>query len=456
MEPTYIAALEIGSSHIRAAVGSLDTEGTLTLLAMEDEYVADAIRYGWIQNVDDVSNRINRLVRKLENYKTISPRKIKAVYVSVGGRSMAAHTTVVERHFDEETEITGRIIAQLKEEARHQGLSDSIVVDVIPKKILIDNRDTPKPIGTSGSDICAEFSVISCRQHGQRNLDRAVNERQALTIKGSFVRQTALADMVLSPDEKSLGCMLVDFGAETVGVAIYKNDTLQYMVTLPIGSRCITRDIMSLNYTEERAEEIKKVIGDAINVDPGFRRNDFDGDAVEINSFIRTRAGEIAINIVEQAKYAALNFSADLPGGIILAGAGAKLRGFTDLLRQQSGAKVRIASAPSSIRISDTRMQTYDMLDVISILNAAAANQPQECTEAPQTTIVSPYGENGTSTDNDNEYADGPGPNPRHIKTNKKPNEVKKKGNSIFKGISDYFATIFDEPEDSPEDENKI
>ena len=74
MEPTYIAALEIGSSHIRAAVGSLDTEGTLTLLAMEDEYVADAIRYGWIQNVDDVSNRINRLVRKLENYKTISPR----------------------------------------------------------------------------------------------------------------------------------------------------------------------------------------------------------------------------------------------------------------------------------------------------------------------------------------------------------------------------------------------
>lgn len=448
MELTYIAALELGSSHIRGAVGTVDGEGTLTILATEDEYVADAIRYGWIQNVDDVSNRINRLVRKLENYKSVSPRKIKAVYTGIGGRSMAAHTTHVERHFDEETEITGRIMAQLKEEARHQALSDSIVVDVVPRRIVIDGRDTPKPIGTFGSDIQADFSVISCRQHGQRNLDRTVTERQSLAIKGTFVRQIALADMVLTPDEKSLGCMLVDFGAETVGISIYKNDALNYMVTLPIGSRCITRDIMTLNFTEERAEELKKVLGDAMNPDPDYRRSDFAGDPKEVNAFIRARAGEIAINIVEQAKYAALNFTADLPGGIILAGAGAKLRNFADLLRQQSGAKVRIASAPSSIRISDTRMQTYDMLDVIAILNAAA-RQPAECTEAPRPATVTP-GNTTSVTDKNNDFdtdePDGPGPEPKK--------KTKKRGNSIFKGISDYFATIFDEPEDS-EDESK-
>lgn len=449
MESTYIAALELGSSHIRGAIGTVDAEGALTILATEDEYVADAIRYGWIQNVDDVSNRISRLVRKLENYKAVSPRKIKAVYTSIGGRSMAAHTVHVERHFDEETEITGRIMAQLKEEARHLTLSDSIVVDVVPRRILVDGRDTQKPVGTFGSDISVDFSVISCRQHGQRNLDRAVTERQSLAIKGTFVRQTILADMVLSADEKSLGCMLVDFGAETVGVSIYKNDALQYMVTLPIGSRCITRDIMSLNFTEERAEEIKKVLGDAMNKTPNCNRHDFDGDPSEVNAYIQARAGEIAINIVEQAKYAALNFAADLPGGIILAGAGAKLRGFADLLRQQSGAKVRIASAPSSIRISDTRMQTYDMLDVIAILNAAA-QQPAECTETPRQTVTPDTtpanAAAGTVSDNDSDEPDGPGPEPKK--------KQKKRGNSIFKGISNYFATIFDEPEDS-EDENK-
>ncbi len=429
MDSTYLVALELGSSHIRGAIGTVDAEGTLTLLATEDEYVADAIRYGWIQNVDDVSNRINRLIRKLENYKSVSPRKIKAVYTGIGGRSLAAHTTHVERHFEEETEITPRIMAQLKDEARHQALSDSIVVDVTQRSILVDGRNTQKPVGTFGSDISADFSVITCRQHGQRNLDRAVTERQGLTIKGTFVRQTTLADMVLTPDEKSLGCMLVDFGAETVGVAIYKNYALQYMVTLPIGSRCITRDIMCLKYTEEKAEELKRVLGDAVNADPSYRRNDFDGDPVEVNAFIRTRAGEIAINIVEQAKYASLNFSADLPGGIILAGGGAKLKGFSDLLRQQSGAKVRIASIPSTVRITDTRMQTYDMLDVIAILKEAA-KQPQECTESPR-------------------QAAAPEPAPAVTTEPKKP---KKPGRSLFKGISDYFSTIFDEPEDTDDD----
>ena len=52
MEPKYIAALEIGSSHIRAAVGSVDDTGILSLLAVEEENAGDVVRYGIIQNVD--------------------------------------------------------------------------------------------------------------------------------------------------------------------------------------------------------------------------------------------------------------------------------------------------------------------------------------------------------------------------------------------------------------------
>lgn len=93
-------------------------------------------------------------------------------------------------------------------------------------------------------------------------------------------------------------------------------------------------------------------------------------------------------------------------------------------------------------------MQTYDMLDVIAILNAAA-RQPAECTEAPRPATVTP-GNTTSVTDKNNDFdtdePDGPGPEPKK--------KTKKRGNSIFKGISDYFATIFDEPEDS-EDESK-
>ena len=90
MEQKFIVAIEIGSSHIRAAAGVVNENEELTILAVEDEYAVDAVRYGWIQNVEEVSSRINKLIRKLENYPTISPRKIKSVYVLLGGRSMMA------------------------------------------------------------------------------------------------------------------------------------------------------------------------------------------------------------------------------------------------------------------------------------------------------------------------------------------------------------------------------
>ena len=240
--------------------------------------------------------------------------------------------------------------------------------------------------------------------------------------------------------------MLVDFGAETTGVSIYKNGSLQYFVTLPLGSRNITRDIMSLNYTEERAEELKRIIGDAKNIEPNIHKNEFDGDPVEVNNYVRARAGEIVANILEQAKYAGYTNLQDLPGGIVIVGGGARLKGFTELLIQQSNVsqqnnvKIRLGGIPSNIRISDTRLSSIDMLDVISLLYKASKNNPQECME----TIVANVQPDNSADEED----DGPGPQPV-----KKP---KVKGPSIWGKLRDKALGtargIFDEPDD--EDDN--
>ena len=220
MEPTYIAAIEIGSSHIRAAVGRVDETGTLSVLGVEEECAIDAVRYGAVQNVEEVSNRISKLKLKLENHQTIHPRKIKAVYVALGGRSTMGASATVERAYNEETEITADVLRQLNDEARAQAFSDRTVVQVLPRQFIVDNMDIANPRGTFGRDIHAEFNLITCKPMVQKNLVRAISDRQQLAIKGILVRQTALAALVLSSDEKKLGCMLVDFGAETTTVSI--------------------------------------------------------------------------------------------------------------------------------------------------------------------------------------------------------------------------------------------
>lgn len=403
MEPKYIAALEIGSSHIRAAVGSVDDSGILTLLAVEEENAVDVVRYGIIQNVDELSNRIRLLMRRLENHNVVSPRKIKSLYVSLGGRSMMTTSRQVVRQYNDETEITSKIVEQIKEEAKANGLSERTVVEVCPRGFVVDNLECYTPVGTFGKNIVADINLITCKPKILRNIEITLSKLQNISIKASYVRQLAIADLVLSADERQLGCMLVDFGAETTTVSVYKNGTLRYLATLPLGSRNITRDIMALQYTEERAEEIKRAIGDAVNAEPNYHKHDFDGDPIEVNNFIRARAGEIAVNIMEQAKYAGYTLTADLAGGIILVGAGTKLKGFTDLLAKQSGVKARLGSIPNTIRISDPRLQGFEMIDIVALLNKVASDNPEECMEA-----VIPVQE-PVEID---PFDDGPGPQP--------------------------------------------
>ena len=450
MEQKYIVALEIGSSHIRAAVGTVNDDGALTLLAVEDEYAVEIVRYGTIQNVEEVSNRVKSLMRKLENYQSIHPRKIKGVYISIGGRSTTTTSRQVVRQYDVETAITAQIIAQINEEAKQCGLSDHSVIDVCPREFVVDNLECSNPVGTLGKSIRADINLITCKPKILRNFDIALSERQQLSIKGTYVRQNVIADLVVTTDEKKLGCMLVDFGAETTTVSVYKNGALHYLATLPIGSRNITRDIMATNLTEERADEVKRIVGDAINAEPKARQlHNFGADVVEVNSYIRARAGEIVLNIIEQAKYAGYSISTDLPGGIIIVGGGAKLRGFNDLLAEQSGVTVRLGAIPSTIRISDPRLQSFDMIDIVALLNAAAQNA-LECTEAapaPQPAVDPFADENeGFKPQKGGEKV----PRGKNDKTADDTTHQGGKTRGIWRGIQDTLAGLF--VENDPDD----
>ena len=412
MEQRYIVALEIGSSKIRGAAGTLDSNGALTVLAIEEEPLIDCVRYGVVQNVEEVSTRVNRIIRKIENRSGISPRKVKALYVALGGRSLSASKADIERPLPDEQEITERMVEQIKADAMRTTLSDRDMVEVLGRDFMIDNQESINPVGMFGRHIDATLNVISCRPQLKRNIDRVVNERLQLKVNGYVVRHTAIADLVLSKDEKRLGCMLVDLGAETTTVSIYKGGVLRYLATLPMGSRNITRDIATgLNKLEERAEELKKAVGDASPSTDTTQHRNIDGiDTTEINTFVQARTGEIVANILEQMNYAGIT---DLPCGIVIVGGGAKLKGISHLIESQSKLPLRIGTPTSAVRIADAKIQGADMVDVIAVLDAASRRTPMVCMESPEP-IFNP------SIDEEDEEEDEPGFMPRkNAKKNK-------------------------------------
>ena len=80
MEEKYIVALEIGSSKIKGAIGTVDSAGALSVKAVEEEKLADVVRYGCIRNVVETANAIRTVIGRLEQREPgrTSPRRWKS------------------------------------------------------------------------------------------------------------------------------------------------------------------------------------------------------------------------------------------------------------------------------------------------------------------------------------------------------------------------------------------
>ena len=364
MDTKYIISLEIGSSAIKAAAAKIagDSRDKLSLLAIEEQPITDIVPRGRIQNVEEVTHHTREILDRLAATPEVYPRKIVAVRVGIGGRSLRTQKTAVALRLPSEREITQEIIDRLFKEASAKIPEGREPLEVIPTRYVVDGVVQPRPKGSFGKEISADFTLVYCDAINVKNLRRVIDERLGLNIECLVVRPLAIANLVLSKDDTVPGCMLVDLGAETTTVSIFKNSNLQYISTIPLGSRHITRDLANgLGIIEERAEQTKISLGTAI---PDLSRTD--PQQARIDSYVQARASEIVANIFAHIDFAGYK-PKDLGAGIILTGRGSKLRNFGPLLEQHSGMKVRSAHVPNRILVSDSSINTTDNIDIIAV-----------------------------------------------------------------------------------------
>lgn len=436
MSERYIAAVEISSSKIIASIGKTSGEGQLEVVAIEEENDVEGVRYGIIQNLEETSVRVSRLLNKLERHPAVSPRKIKGVFVGLSGRSLKSITAEVSLNLPEGTEITEDIINKLSEKAKRKAIDNTLeVVDAVPRIYRVDKAETHSPKGAVGSYIQATYDLIVCRPELKRNLTRTIPDKLGIKIEGFVVTALATGHLILTPDEKRLGCMLVDMGAETTTVTIYRKGCLRYFVTLPLGGRNITRDITSLNVLEERAEQIKITVGNAMGQDSASPLNVNGLKHTDVNNLVVARSEEIVANIMEQIEYAGMK-ETDLPAGIVCIGGGSRLQGMMDLIELQSGLPVRRGQLPQYVHLADGHSVNKNMIQVVSILYAGATLSEQECLEIPERKEI-PI--TGTV--------------PEEPEPEKEPGEKVERTNKIITGLKKRIASIFSNPDDADDSE---
>ncbi|MCM1318889.1 MAG: cell division protein FtsA [Muribaculaceae bacterium] len=448
----YIAAIEIGSSKIIGAVGRYTyPAGRLDVIAVEQEHAIECVCNGIIHNVEETATRIMRIIANLEKRVGVAPRIINKVYVGLAGRSLRNVPREIFRTLKDDTEITEELLQSMSAEAIRSQIDASLeVIDAIPANYIVNQRETKSPIGIYGSNINVKYQLIAARPTLAKHLKRVVRDKVGLEIAGIVVTPVAVADLILSDDEKRLGCMLVDMGAETTTVSIYQKGALDYLAVLPMGSRNITRDITTLSVLEKDAENVKTNSGKAIASDDVSSLNINGMRMSDVSKLVVARSEELIANIIEQITYAGVT-AQKLSGGIITVGGGFNLNQMGELLRRQSDLKVRRGSLPENVTLEDTKAPSYETIEVISIMNAGTAKDAPDCLEMPKQEMPG----------RDDEYADDWREQEeferREQEERRRQREMRRRrSNSIFSSLKDKLAGMFNSIGEEDDNEPEI
>lgn len=293
-------AIQLGSSRIMAVAAWKNTEtGTLENIEIESENTKGCITHGCVTNIEQTAMHIKSIMQKLGNRMRTT---ISSAYVGLGGISL--HSLI-----------------QLP-------------------SVQIPGYDVLHAEPISGGQHQLIVGEKRLRQNAAAAMERAgVKLVDVITLPQATAR-------ILTDNERQRGCALIDMGAGTTTVSIYKNGDLQHMAVIPLGGDAVTNDIMSNGCTAEEAERNKlewsNVSEDSAEIAAAaqqaaanavFAEKALSMSQETLNTIAICRYEEIAANILHQIEKTGLKNN--LGAGIILTGGASMQRGITSLISKR-------------------------------------------------------------------------------------------------------------------------
>lgn len=376
----FIVAIELGSTKIIGLAGRKRADGCIQILAHASEHSSDCIRKGVIYNSDKTLQCLTSIIRSLEEQLGAS---IKKAYVGIGGKSMYSVENRVFRQFNDETKISLALTDSMMKANREMALPDKDILEVVPQEYLIGKELRIDPVGISTDSIEGHYLNIIARRTLKDKIKQCFKLAKC-EIAGYIISPVATAEAVLTSDERRSGCALVDLGAETTTVAIYKNNILRHLAVIPLGSNNVTKDISSdKQIDEEDAEELKLRFASAYTEAPKEgEKNDITYSlddqtsikAAELEEIVEARIKEIILNVENQIKFS--HYSDKLLAGIVITGGGANMPNIDEAFKQTMHSdKVRIAKGSKiSLENSEELPNDGTCNTIIGVLSAGKDN----------------------------------------------------------------------------------
>lgn len=381
-----IVAIELGSSKISGAAARKNADGRIEIIACASVPSSSFIRQGTVYNLDRTSEGIARLVELLERQ---IGTQIVQVFTGYSGKSLRSWPMTIARELGEGEVVTSALVDEMVAECGDSQIDEMLSLCVASQEFFADHKNNPEedPIGVACSNIEGHFQKILIRPRLFKLLDNSF-ENASVDIADSVIQPLSVANIILSDDERQRGCALIDYGADTVTVTVYKGGQLCYLRVIPLGSDTITQDIMKVfRLSHDEAESLKRTYG-------LFGLSGSDEESTTVGSIqislkllgevIEARNEEIMANVMHQLKSA--GYYDCLFDGMIVTGGGSNLKKLQTAMSQffPEINPIRIArNITLDVKWCDTDWNMSDGTH-IGLLSLLAQADENCCAETPE------------------------------------------------------------------------
>ena len=365
--PQPLVAMNIGSSCVRAIAADWDERhNTFHILGCEYSNRHQSVEKGIPTNSSDVGFVLNETWKKLCN--RVGRGELKDIFVCVGGRSL--QSVHVEAHRQQRrSEIKQKLLNEMirecseKIEARTPAAG---VLSVLPERWEVDEQYFDEaPIKQIGRDITLYATAFVMRKEYCTKMDDTI-KRAGLAIFNREVIRDACITALTTDEERENGCAVIDMGAQTTTLTIFKDNQFQLTKVVPLGGYHVSHDIETLGISSINAEKLKCKWGTLSlkpeEVDKGLRvpaaREGEEPLIVtrgNLSSIIACRINEIIMPLLaEIEKTKGIQT-------IYLTGGGSMLRGIVPFMRKKTSIPVEYGSHAQWLA-ADTEDEFYQPL----------------------------------------------------------------------------------------------
>lgn len=262
MKNKILFALDIGGSKVVSLVGSVfdkvEVHGVscnyFVNTAQNNEFFA--MNQGHITNLDLISSKVTKVLNESKAMANCSRGGVVSAISGVEVRSLYAKSKI-----NCTNQVLDNIsLSKLIHEAKNMAvlpMNHQVLDYEIQEYVLNNDSYTVNPLGLVADTVEANVNLFITNQVQVTNMQKSIT-RSGFSL-AKFVPASILSGMsVLSLEDKSIGCCLLDIGFTTTDLVIYEGGFVRSLFTIPIGSEHITQDLAKvLKISRNLAEDIK-------------------------------------------------------------------------------------------------------------------------------------------------------------------------------------------------------